>query len=169
MNLNYIFIGIIVFVLIFIIVIWVLKKLKGSIEIIPEDHNYNPGDTIKGKLILNLKRHVKSNKLILGLVCERKEKVYSNESHSKREREVTLFDFNQPLEGKKEYAPSEYSYNFSIVVPLNVSQLLEGVSFTLAKSMQDLIGQNPLAKWYLYAELQCDGVNLTKRVQINIL
>jgi hypothetical protein len=168
MNLSYVIIGVIVFVFVLIIVLWILKKMKGSIEIIPEKYNYDPGETIKGELILRLERPVKSDKLILGLLCERKEKIYSNKSHNNQEGEVTLFDFNQPLEGKKEYNRPKYSYDFSIVIPLNVSQVLEGVSTTLAKSIQDLTGYNTLAKWYLYAELQCEGVNLSKRVPINI-
>jgi hypothetical protein len=169
MNLNYVILGIIALVFVFMAIIWILKKMKGSIEIIPESYNYDPGDTIKGKLTLKLKKHVKSDKLIVGLLCERREKIYPEKSNDNQEGEVTLFDFNQPLNGKKEYAPSEYTYDFSIVIPLNVSQVLEGVSMTLAKSIRDLTGYNTLAKWYLYAELQCEGVNLSKRVQINIL
>jgi hypothetical protein len=169
MNLSYILVGVVVLVFLFIIISFVLKRMKGSIEIVPEKYSYTAGEKINGKLILKLKKPVKSDKLIIGLVCKRTQRTYSKNSSDNQYREDTLFDFSQPLDGKKEYSPLEYPYDFSIVIPLNVSQKLEGISNTLFKSAQILTGQNSMTKWYLYAELQCDGVNLSKNVQINII
>ena len=159
MVLNYTLLGGIVFVLVLIAIIVISKRRKGIIEIIPETYSYITGETIKGKLILKIKNRIKSSKLIVGLVCE---------NVSKREGD-TLFDFNQPLEGKKEYAPSEYSYDFSIVIPLYVTQGLEGVAEPLLTTDKSSINKKPTTKWYLYAELQCKKVNLYKRIQISII
>jgi len=169
MDLIYIIIGIIILVISIVIIFWVLKKMKGSIDITPEKYSYNSGDTIKGKLILKIKRPVKSNKLIIGLKCEKTEKNYSKENQSSQKTKNVLFDFNHSLDGAKEYSPSEYPYDFSISIPKNVSQKLEGIAGTLIKSAQILSGQNSSVKWYLYAELQCKGVNLSKKVQVNVV
>ncbi len=169
MNTSYLIIGVIAGVMALIVVLWILKKTKGSIEIVPEKYSYSSGETIKGNLSLKLKKPVESTKLVVGLKCERVEKTYSADSKSSQSKKVPLFDFNQPLEGKKNYSPSEYNYDFSIKIPQNVSQKLEGVAGTLVKSAQILMGKNSSTKWYLYAELKCKGINLSKKIQINII
>jgi hypothetical protein len=143
--------------------------MKGSIEIVPEKYSYSSGETIKGKLTLKLKKPVSADKLIVGLKCEKKERSYSRGTRGSNQRTSTVFDFNQPLDGKKEYAPSEYPYDFSISIPNNVSQKLEGMAATIVKTAQILTGQNSSMRWYLYAELQCEGVNLSKQVQVNVV
>ena len=148
--------------------LFILKRMKGSLEIIPESYQYTPGDTIKGKLALKLKKSVSSSGLVMGLRCERRQESASGPSGRSQSHVSVLFDFNQPLEGKKEYAPSEYTYDFSLKIPSNVSQQIDGVAGTLVKSLQALTGQSGYVKWYLYAELQCTGVNLSKKVSLNI-
>jgi hypothetical protein len=150
------------------VVVFVLKKKKGSIEIITDEYIYKIGDVIKGKVVLNLKKPVISDKLIVGLRCERVERVYSRRNKSNEEVKETLFDFNQILEHEKEYSASEYSYDFSIAIPLNAPKKLEGLVGTLVKPIQILIGQDTSLRWYLYAELSCEGVNLDKKMQISV-
>jgi hypothetical protein len=167
MNLIGIVIVIILLVAVFVsCILWILKKRKGSIEIIPEKHDYISREYIKGKVILKLKKPVKSKKLIMGLKCERSETTYSGKE--RRTENYAIFEFNQPLDEEKEYAPGEYSYDFSIKVPGNFSKEVEGVAGTLVKSIQVLSAKDYLLKWYLYAELQCEGVDLSKEVQINV-
>lgn len=167
--------GIYIFLIIFgavialLIIFWALRKMKGSIELIPDKFSYSSGETINGKIILKLKKPVSSENLIVGLRCEKTEKIYAGSSRGSQSRTVPIFDFNQPLEGAKEYAPSEYNYDFSIKIPQDVSQKLEGVAGTLVKSAQILMGQNSYARWYLYAELKCKGINLSKKIQINVV
>lgn len=167
MELIYIILGVVAFLVGIFIVIRILKKMKGSIEIVPERYDYKSGETIQGRVVLKLKKSVKSNKLIIGLKCEKSERNHS-EGNKVSTKNSVLFDFNQPIDEAKEYTPSEYPYNFSITIPQNVSQKLEGVAETLVKSAQILFGKSSSTKWYLYAELQCEGVNLSKRIQINI-
>jgi|SRR3989338_3399452 len=169
MDLIYVIIAIILLVIVAIVFFWILKKMKGSIVIVPEKYNYISGETINGNLILKLKKSVKSSKLIIGLRCERLERNYSRGNNSSQRRIHVLFDFSQPLDMAKEYAPSEYPYSFSLNIPKNLSQKLEGIAGSLIKSVQILSGQNSTIKWYLYAELQCDGINLTKKIQINVI
>ena len=167
---SYLIIGIIATIILVVIIvavtIFILKRMKGSIEIVPEKYNYSSGENINGKLILKIKKPSQASKLIVGLKCERIEKNYSTSSINSRA--INIYDFNQPLDGEKSYSPSEYDYDFSITAPQNVAQKLDGMAGSLLKSAQLLMNQNTSFKWYLYAELQCEGINLKKQVQINI-
>ena len=149
-----------------LITVAILKKMKGSIDLIPEKFNYSPGEMVKGKLILKLKKPVNSTELIVGIRCEKTERTYTGKGTSTNT--VTVFDFNQPLEKRKEYPPSEYPYSFSIKIPQSATSQMEGISGSIIKSLQILANQNTSLRWYLYAELKCDGLNLSKKVQINI-
>ena len=151
-----------------LIAFWILRKMKGSITITPEKYNYAPGETIKGKILLKLKKPITADQLIIGLRCQRTERSTSLNTGKSQPSTSNIFDFNQPLEGKKDYAPSEYPYDFAITIPQNVSPQLEGIAGSLVKSASILMGQNASLRWYLYAELECDGVNLSKEIQVNV-
>jgi hypothetical protein len=167
-GLAYIIIGGIALVLIIATTLFILRGLKGSIEIMPEKTSYAAGEIIKGRLILKIRKHVKSKKLIMGLKCERILKTYSHDKKHNIENEDVLFDFNQLLDKEKEYVTSDYSYDFSIIIPLNIRQQLEGIAGTIINSVQALAGQSSSVRWYIYAKLDCEGVDLSKKVQINI-
>jgi len=155
-------------ILIIFAIAMILKKMKGSIEIIPDKYSYSPGETINGKLILKIKKPVQATNLIVGLKCEKNEQNYSSNSNRAQSENSSVFDFNQPLDGKKDYTPSEYTYNFSIKIPQNVSANVGGMVGNLVKSAQILMGKNSSFKWYLYSELKCSGINLSKKIQINV-
>lgn len=174
----YVFLGVAAIVVI-LIVFWILRKKKGSIEIIPEKYSYSSDETINGKLILKLKESIKSESLIVGLRCEQTNK--SSTAGKVKSSKYSLFDFNQPVENTKENLPNEYNYNskknlpneynynFSIKIPRNVSRQLDGATGSLVKTAQILMGKDTSLKWYLYAELKCEGFNIYKSVQINIV
>jgi len=170
MNTLYIFIGVIVAIFALLIITFMLKKMKGSIQIIPDKYNFSSGESINGKLILKLKKPVHARNLVIGLKCERIERNSQNSSNRSQPKttHTTLFDFNQPLEGEKDYASSEYIYTFSINLPKDELPKLQGITAMLVKSAQILMGQTYSVKWYLYAELQCDGLNLSQKVQVNV-
>lgn len=156
-----------------IILSLILKKMKGSIQIIPERYSYSPGEEIKGQVILKLKKSASSEKIILGLKCEKRQTgvTFSNNSRSTETTHIKIFDFNYPLDQQKQYAPGEYTYNFSIKVPTSVTSGLNlgGVAGTAGKFVELAMGQNRSLKWDLYSELKCKGVNIEKNLQINIV
>lgn len=165
---NYIVYGILGAIAIFVIVSLILRWRKGSIKIIPEKYNYSYGEDIKGKVILKLKKPVSSEKLLVGLMCEKHERSYSSKTKTSNREDYVLFDFKYPLEEKKEYAPGEYSYDFLIKGPNNFSKQIDGVAGTLVKSVQALMGRDYSLKWHLFSQLKCKGVDLSKKVQINV-
>ncbi len=168
MDLEIILLLVIGGVFIFLIVLFILKKIKGSIKIIPEKYNYTSGEDIKGKVILKLRKPVSSEKLIVGLRCEKHERTYSSKERASHRQDYVIFDFKYPIGGKKEYSPGDYSYDFLIKGPNNLSKEVGGIAGTLVKSVQVLSGVDYSLKWILYAELKCEGVNLSKTIQIYV-
>jgi hypothetical protein len=172
MDIKYLILGAIGLLSLFAIIIIIIKWKKGSIEIIPEKKDYQAGDVIKGKIILILREPVKKGRIFMGLKCKRIERTYSNDKKNNIENEDVLFDFNQPVDNEKEYPPGEYSYDFSLTVPLNIhkrEKLIIEVS-DKDKSVNVLpVKQPPLIKWNLYCRLDCESAGLSNDVQMNIL
>lgn len=166
MDLKFLVLGVSLFIVLVVIINIILRKRKGSIELIPEKYNYNLGEKITGKLVLKLKKPANNGKLIIGLKCERSETTYSD--NKKSTNNYTLFDFKFPLENKKDYSPGEYSYDFSIDIPKNYSKDVGPIAGNIIKSINFLRGRDSSLKWYLYSELNCSGVDLSKRIEINV-
>ncbi len=166
MDLKFLVLGVSLFIVLVVIINIILRKRKGSIELIPEKYNYNLGEKITGKLVLKLKKSANNGKLIIGLKCERSETTYSD--NKKSTNNYTLFDFNFPLENKKDYSPGEYPYDFSIDIPKNYSKDVGPIAGNIIKSINFLRGRDSSLKWYLYSELNCSGVDLSKRIEINV-
>lgn len=167
MDSKFVILGIFFFIILIIAINVILRKRKGSIELIPERYNYNLGEKIKGKLVLKLKKPANNCKFIIGLKCERSETNYSN--GKKSTSNYTLFDFKFPLENKKDYSPGEFPYDFSMDIPKNYSHDVGPIAGNIIKSINFLRGRNSSLKWYLYSELNCSGVDLSKRIDINVL
>lgn len=164
-NPLFIFLGIIGTIVVISLVVFILKKNKGSITITPERYSYTFGETINGTITLKLKKSVNSEKLVSGIKCNMIETSYSRNEKNTATR--TIFDFNYPLENQRTYAPGEYSYNFSVNIPRDISNP-EGIAGNIVKSIGFLIGKNSSFNWELYSELKCSGVDLGKKIKINI-
>ncbi|MBS3076606.1 hypothetical protein J4481_02605 [Candidatus Pacearchaeota archaeon] len=148
------------------LIMFIISKMKGGIKIELTNFNFSAGDTIEGKVILNLKKPVNAKTLNVGLVGEMKSTSYGSGHSSSRTQKV--FEFSQPLDGKKEYQIGEKVYDFKMKVPQNVNTNHEGMIGNLVKSAQLLTGNMRNVKWYVKANLDITGFDISKKVQINI-
>lgn len=144
---------------------------KGKIDIVIEKYNYSPGETVKGKLILNLKETVHAKSLKVGIVGEKTTTVTLtiNGKTNTRHSNVNVFSFEMPLDGEKDYVRREY--DFEMKVPGNLTQpsIPEGVAGDILKSVQILAGREGTIKWYITAKLDVPkGFDVSNRVQVNI-
>ena len=145
---------------------------KGKIEVFLEKHNFSPGETIKGRISLKLKKPIKAKALKVGLVGERATTQYGRTSGggmSSSHRKTHFFDFEMPLDGKKEYL--EGKYNFEIKIPANVLQTPSpgGAVGDIVKGIQLLSGKDIRISWYVIAKLDIpSGFDVSKKVQVNI-
>ena len=111
---SWIFIVAGVLLLIFL-VLYLWTRSKGKIEIKLSQFNFSPGDIIDGEIILRLKKPTQADSLQVGLIGEQRQTRYRGGRSSTSTKRV--FDFQQNLDGKKEYQSGEKSYPFKIKVP----------------------------------------------------
>jgi len=92
---------------------------KEKITMMLEKYNFNPGDTIKGKVSLNLKKPLKARKMEVSFIGQRKEK-YRNSQGRTSYRNTKVFDFTMPLGPEKDYQND--SFNIEIKIPSDILQ-----------------------------------------------
>lgn len=171
-EISYIIISVILVVVAVILIFYLIARSKGKIEIQLSNYSFSPGDTIEGKIILRLKKPVESNSLNVGLVGMQKtvSPKFSGRSAGSETHYQEVFNFKQPLEGKKGYPIGEKEYSFKIKVPLNIMSKAGNnpLADTVVRSMQILSGNMSAIQWYVKANLEVPGFDLSKKVQINM-
>lgn len=169
----YIVLSAIALIAVVVLVLYFIAKSKGNVKIQIDNYNYSPGDAITGKILLNIKKPLTSKSLSISLTGIQKTTSPSVGANGRRTTNTnynTIFSFNQPLEGKKEYSPGETNYSFKIKIPSNITSknAINPIADTLVKSVQILSGSSSAIQWHLNAELETSGFNLSDKVQINI-
>lgn len=146
---------------------------KGKIDIMIPKVNYIPGEIISGTVRLKMKKPAKARALNIYLMGIKKVKernhTHGNDGHARARtttRNVTVYDFEVPLDGEKEYS-QEAEYPFEIMVPADVQNIapqipqVEGVGGTVLKIVQTaavMTGNVSYpVKWYLHAKLDIPG------------
>ena len=145
---------------------------KGKIEVFLEKYNFSPGETIKGRISLKLKKPTKAKALKVGLIGEKATTKYgrtSGKGMSTSRSKTYFYNFEMPLDGEKEYLEGEY--NFEIKIPANVLQTPSpgGAVGDIVKGIQLLSGKDVRVSWYIIAKLDIpSGFDVSKKVQVNI-
>ncbi len=159
---------------------------RGTIEITPEQFNYHPGDTIKGKVHIKLNKPIQANKLSIWLLGVETETLPQNRNfgfnnqnnmngmNNSERRTMPIFQFELPIDGSKEYTEAEYP--FEILIPASVLQSQQnavpatGVLGVLASMAEASAGMAMRQiTWSLEAILDIPGaIDMRKRIQVNI-
>lgn len=174
MEILYLVLGVIAFIVLIVIVLIILRKMTGNMKISLPKYNYKPGENITGTLSIKLKKPVEGKLLQIGLIGVAKNTRFSKnaEGHAQSSSKyATVYSFHNKLDKEKTYIPGDLNYNFNILIPSNIlaeSAINKGVAGTLVKSAQILSGNITNIKWYVTADFDIPGLNMKKRVQINI-
>jgi hypothetical protein len=170
-----ILIGILATIVIISIVVFVLRRMKGTIEIKLENYQVSSGENINGNVLLKLKKDVEGNELVVSLIGETKKKSTHISRDGKRSTDYSnerVFEFNLPIDIKKTYNVGEKNYPFSIKTPKSTEDItpkLKGVAETIFKSITALSGTGAPIRWFVQAHLDAKGVDLySKEIQVNI-
>lgn len=148
---------------------------KGKIEIILEKVNFKPGETIKGKLILKMKKPTKAKELrvqFAGIKTTSSSGVrIGSANNQKKPTTQVIHDFKMTLDGEKEYTDKEYE--FEIAIPAGVlgagGSLPEGTAGTAIKAMQFLAGSSTKINWFVQGTLDIEkSIDINKKIQINV-
>lgn len=84
----------------------------GKITFTLEKFNFKPGENIKGKIKLNLKKPLPGRKLQISLIGRRK--TTQRTSKGTKTSYQTVYDFSVPISGEKEYHKGEYDFEIPI-------------------------------------------------------
>lgn len=146
----------VVITVVILIIIFFLRNRKGSLEILPGSYNYSYGETLNAELKINLRKPLLAKKLMIGLYGQ---KVHDNEK---------ILDYKETLDSNVKMKAGEDSYNFVIEIPSNLPYMISQNEKKQIQPEQLLKGKFRMIKWYLYAELECEGLSLHKKIRINI-
>jgi hypothetical protein len=141
---------------------------RGKMKVQLDNMQFSPGETITGKLVINLKRPIKGKAVLIGLLGEQKITEFSGGKRQTRTQKI--FDFNQPLSGEKDYMPGEQVYDFQLKIPTNLNQNTAptGALGNVVKAAQMFSNKTKTIKWYVTGRLDCPGIDMTKKVQITV-
>lgn len=138
-----------------------------------EKYDYTPGDTIKGKVTLKLKKPTKARKLEVSFIGEKIERqsgmgIGGTSNNRRSTHRSYVYDFKMPLAGEKEYMKDEYS--FEIKIPSNIreaEQKLEGNLGAAVSTLKAISGVHSRIDWYVKAQLDVPmGLDVTKKQKI---
>jgi len=140
---------------------------EGKVDIILEKNNFNKGEKIKGKVVLDLPKPKKAKELRVKLYAMRE--AWKTISGKRRKSTEEIFSFPMKLDGEKEYTSGEYE--FEIMVPeLKEGELPGGAAGEALKAVAFLAGTPSAPRWYVEASLDIPmSVDITKKVQINVV
>lgn len=153
---------------------------RGKIDISLEKFNFSPGETIKGKVFLELKNPIQAKQLKINLAGLKTttRPVTTAEGHRSTETNKDfIYHFDMPLDGEKEYLKGEYPFEIKIPADILQSTSLpkeasEGALGTVLKAAQILSttrGTTSRIEWYIEASLSIPGTfDIKKKININI-
>jgi len=144
----------------------------GKITLKLNKMNFGAGETIDGTAILKLKNPTKAKRFYVKLFAEKRVSKMRGGKQSYHTEKV--FEFEQNLDGKKEYPTRPLEYTFSLKVPRDSSV---GVTDERIKNVIGAISQvasvfgasTGTVKWYVEARLDMPlKFDVSKKIQINI-
>jgi len=169
-SVGLIILGLVLLIIVIVVVLIILTKMKGKITINLDKFDFSPGETITGALILKLKKPVEATALNVGLIGTRETSSYNRKSNERNDSSNTIYNFKKPVDGEKQYLPGEKTYQFQLLVPTDINKYSTGnqVADTLIKSAQLLSGTTSRIEWYVTANLEMKGFDISKKVRVNI-
>jgi len=149
---------------------------KGTIEIQLDKNDFKKGETIKGKVVLQMKKTVTAKELTIRLIAN--QKIRQGIGTNRSTRTMKVHDFKLNLDNEKEYPANQpLIYPFSIQIPAKFAReqmIPEQLGNTLgkvAKVAQMMTGSRSTTYWYLIANLNVPGMfnDVKKKIQINVV
>jgi hypothetical protein len=162
-------------ILLIVLIMFIISRSKGKIEIQLDKYNYVPGETITGTVLANLKKPVHAKAFEVGLVGE-SDSSSTNVSRSggishSSKNTGRVFDFSYPIAGEGDYNPGMPPQKFQLKIPENVNtgvntgnQAVDNV----IKTAMFVTGNNRRIKWYVTGRLKIPGMDLRKKIRVNI-
>jgi len=143
--------------------------LKGKAEIVLEGNSFMPGDTIKGKVILNIKKNFDSKGIVLRLYAT--SNTTSVSAGKVSNRVVTVYDFRYDLEKQASYSQSQSPLEipFELKIPTDILSLNKNQQ-NIVNVVSAVAGRYSQIKWYVSAKVRVRRclTNITRKIQITV-
>ena len=138
---------------------------EGKIDVFLDKNTFSNGETIRGRLKLDISKPKKAKELRIELRAERT----VSGGRGKRRNEI-VYSFVLRLDGEHEYNGIK-DYNFEVSVPkMEAKAKPTGILGAFADVTQFLgLGASPV-RWYIQASLNMSwAFDITKKIQINVV
>jgi len=156
-----ILISLVAIVLIILFIAWIMRLLKGSIAIQLPKNYFSPGETIKGALILKLRKPLSIASLSVGLEKEQVQQRMNNSRTSTMSSRYAI-----QIKGSGAYPLGVTSIPFTYTVPENILATSNAFANQLLTSLSTFTGRS--IRWYFFASADIPGLDLRKRIRVSI-
>ena len=172
-----IMIGAITVIVLGVIAYFVIRMMKGKVEIEIPKRGYNPGEEISGSVNLVSRKELKMNRFYVALIgYELIERTDSDGNRKTRKNEIYRYEHNLAEAGSLR-AGNNQRFEFSIVAPggednEEVSELTKNIAGgikTAANVISAMRGTSRRLEWKLEARADLPGVDIasSKKIRIN--
>jgi hypothetical protein len=146
---------------------------KGDMKLELNKFSFSPGEEIKGKVTMKLKKPVQARGVNVVLVAEQKttQVGFSSGGASSKTKIEKVINVSIPLDGEKEYGTQPYEYEFSLRVPdVKNAQAPEGALGSAVKAAAYLTQGAHSLNWYVEAKLDVPkGLDVGKKQAITVV
>ena len=123
--------GVILLIIVWSVGVSIYNKSRGTISVVLDKYQFVKGDKVTGKVVVNIKKVIHATKLTVSLsatkeIDEQRINMVQPQINNpqstlpqNRENRITLFQFELPLDGEKDYLQNEYP--FEIAIPQDVA------------------------------------------------
>ena len=172
-----IIIGAIALILIGIVLYYIVRMMKGKVEIELPKRGYNSGEEISGAVTLTSRKELKMNRFFVALIgYERIERFDSDGDRKTRKREIYRYEHNLAEAGSLR-AGNNQRFEFTIIAPgrnssaesSELSGQIAGAIKTTANLVGAMTGTSRRLEWKIEARADLPGVDLasSKKLQVN--
>jgi len=151
-----------------IIGFFILRGLKGTIQIECEKSTFDPGETIKGDIHVKIKKETRGNNLTISLAADETTTYYDGDERRTEQDEV--YRDEQVIEDKKTYPVGyEKTYDFAVTIPAmnEPGRQVDGVVGAVFDALS-VNRRKTKITWQLEARLDADGLDLVNKKDIQM-
>lgn len=147
---------------------------KGKATLTLDKYQFSPGDKITGTIAFDLKKPVEASGVVVTLMAYNQTTTNTNGQQMTNSQKV--FEFHLPLDGEKTYPAGNSTYTFSLTVPTNVAgarnagMTSDNAALNTVMNVAQMFGNmnTSVMKWYVEGRLKAKGLDVKKKVQVNV-
>lgn len=148
----------------------VFGRGKKEIEVTIDKSSYSPGDTISGKLVLNLKKPVDARALRVELIGDVRS-IHMGGMGMRRghmhHSSGRGYNFKMDLDGEKTYSGGEHE--FQLKIPQTLQAPGQGGAAGAMRAIGAMMGSFSSVSWYVRGVLDKSGRDIqSRKIHINI-